>query len=97
MIDKVKEYGEQARNDGKEILKRYANGIDYLFIKENDGWYCSFIYYNKKEIDGIYGLHSAYGNKVESFKFYKNGKWEVKFISEEEAQKFFDMYCKLEA
>nr|DAR88481.1 MAG TPA: hypothetical protein [Bacteriophage sp.] len=39
MIDKVKEYGEQARNDGKEILKRYANGIDYLFIKENDGWY----------------------------------------------------------
>lgn len=39
MIDKVKEYVEQARNDGKEILKRYANGIDYLFIKENDGWY----------------------------------------------------------
>lgn len=39
MIDKVKEYVENARNDGKEILKRYANGIDYLFIKENDGWY----------------------------------------------------------
>ena len=39
MIDKVKEYVEQAWNDGKEILKRYANGIDYLFIKENDGWY----------------------------------------------------------
>lgn len=62
-----------------------------------DSWYYSFIYYNKQETDGIYGLHSAYGNKVESFKFYKNGKWEVKFISEEEAQKFFDMYCKLEA
>ena len=39
MIDKVKEYVENARNDGKEILKRYANGIDYLFIKENDGRY----------------------------------------------------------
>lgn len=39
MIDKVKEYVENARNDGEEILKRYANGIDYLFIKENDGWY----------------------------------------------------------
>lgn len=61
-----------------------------------DSWYSSFIYYNKKERDGIYGLHSAYGNKVESFRFYKNGKWEVKFISEEEAQKFFDVYCKKE-
>lgn len=39
MIDKVKEYVENARNDGKEILKRHANGIDYVFIKENDGWY----------------------------------------------------------
>lgn len=61
-----------------------------------DYWYSSFIYYNKSEKDGIYGLHSVYGNKVESFKFYKNGKWEVKFISEEEARKFFDMYCKTE-
>lgn len=23
----------------KRFKKRYANGIDYLFIKENDGWY----------------------------------------------------------
>lgn len=93
-----KEYEAETDNaDFKAIMR----ALSFFDSGENntsiyDSWYCSFIYYNKREKDGIYGLHSAYGNKVESLKFYKNGKWEVKFISEEEAQKFFDMYCKTE-
>ena len=58
------------------------------------GWLSEFIFYYKKEKDGVYGLHSAYGKKVQSFKFYKNGKWEINFISQEDAEKFFNEYCK---
>lgn len=102
---RIQPYGDLVISDGEcrktckiqdDGAKQYITFNRKRYYVRNAG-YCSFIYYNKKEIDGIYGLHSAYGNKVESFKFYKNGKWEVKFISEEEAQKFFDMYCKLEA
>jgi hypothetical protein len=39
MTDRYKEYVEQARNDGREVLRRYANGLDYIFVKERDGWY----------------------------------------------------------
>lgn len=39
MSDKCVEYVEQARKDGREILSKYANGLDYIFIKEHDGWY----------------------------------------------------------
>lgn len=42
MKDRFIDYVEQAKNDGKEILRRYANGIDYIFIKEDDGWYSIF-------------------------------------------------------
>lgn len=58
------------------------------------GWLSEFVFYYKKEKDGVYGLHSAYGKKVQSFKFYKNGKWEINFISQEDAEKFFNEYCK---
>ena len=37
-----REYVEQARKDGKEVMNKYSNGLDYLFIKENDGWYSIF-------------------------------------------------------
>lgn len=39
MSDKCVEYVEQARKDGREILSKHANGLDYIFIKERDGWY----------------------------------------------------------
>lgn len=39
MTDIYKEYVEQARSDGREVLRRYANGLDYIFVKERDGWY----------------------------------------------------------
>lgn len=42
MTDRFQEYVERARNDGKEIVRRYANCIDYIFIKEDDGWYSIF-------------------------------------------------------
>ena len=42
MLNKYKEYAEQARKDGRKILRRYANGLDYIFIKERDGWYSIF-------------------------------------------------------
>lgn len=32
------EYIEKARSDGRKITNEYANGIDYLFIVELDGW-----------------------------------------------------------
>lgn len=92
------EYEAQTNNDNFKAIMR---ALTFFDSGENnnsiyDSWYNSFIYYNRKESDGVYGLHSAYGNKIESFKFYKNGKWEIKFISSEDAQKFFDMYCKSE-
>ena len=36
--DKIKEYVEQARKDGKRIKIKYANGLDYLYVFERDGW-----------------------------------------------------------
>ena len=95
-------WGEYEASTDNSDFRAIMRALSFFDSGENnvsiyDSWCCSFVYYNRKERDGIYGLHSAYGNKVESFRFYKNGKWEVKFISEEEAQKFFDMYCKLEA
>lgn len=42
MKDRFKDYVERSINDGKEILRRYQNGIDYIFIKEDDGWYSIF-------------------------------------------------------
>lgn len=39
MTDRYKEYVEQARSDGREVLRRYANGLDYILVKERDGWY----------------------------------------------------------
>ena len=42
MLDKYYDYVEQAKKDGGQIIKRYANGIDYIFVKEKDGWYSIF-------------------------------------------------------
>lgn len=93
-----KEYEASTDN---ESFKAIMRALSFFDSKEKNNsiygiWLNSFIYYKKNEKDGIYGLHSAYGNKIESFKFYKNGKWEVKFVSSEDAQNFFDIYCKSE-
>ena len=32
------EYIEIARKNGKDVTLHYANGIDYVFVKEPDGW-----------------------------------------------------------
>lgn len=91
-----KEYEATTNNyEFKSIIK----ALTFFDSEENnysiyDGWRCSFVYFSKREKDGIYGIKAAYGNKVESFKFYKNGKWEVKFNTQEDAEKFFNEYCK---
>lgn len=36
------EYVDKAIKEGKEIIHRHANGYDYMFIKEPDGWYSIF-------------------------------------------------------
>lgn len=57
-------------------------------------WRNEFIFYNRYERDGIYGFHSVQANKVQSLRFYKNGKWEIHFNSQEYAEKFFNEYFK---
>lgn len=42
MKDRFKEYVEKAIKDGREVINRRANCIDYVFIKEDDGWYSIF-------------------------------------------------------
>lgn len=92
---------EYIASTNNKYFKAIMRALTFFDSGENntaiyDGWQHSFIYYSKKEKEGIYGLHCAYGKKVESFKFYKNGKWEVKFSSQEEARTFFNIYCKSE-
>lgn len=91
-----KEYEASTNNDNFKAIMRALSFFD-SDEKEKDtynDWTISFIFYNMKERDGIYGVRPARGNKVQSFKFYKNGKWEINFVSQEDAEKFFNEYCK---
>lgn len=38
MTDGCRNYVEIARQKGCRIERRYANGLDYIFILEQDGW-----------------------------------------------------------
>ena len=38
MQDAYVKYVDTARQRGCKIERRYANGIDYIFIHEKDGW-----------------------------------------------------------
>lgn len=91
-----KEYQASTNNDDFKAIMRALSFFDSDEKEKKiyGGWLSEFIFYYKKEKDGVYGLHSAYGKKVQSFKFYKNGKWEINFISQEDAEKFFNEYCK---
>lgn len=93
-----KEYEAETDNNSFKAIMRALSFFDSeeRYTSIYSGWLCEFVFYSKKEKDGIYGIHTVASNKIESFKFYKNGKWEVKFNSQDEAQKFFDMYCKVE-
>jgi len=51
-----------------------------------------FVSYTKYERDGIFGVHDVYGTKVVSFKYYKNGKFEVTFDSHTSAAAFAETY-----
>ena len=33
-----KEYIDNAIKNGKDVSRHYANGLDYVFVKEPDGW-----------------------------------------------------------
>lgn len=33
-----KEYIDTSRKNGKDVTHHYANGLDYVFVKEHDGW-----------------------------------------------------------
>lgn len=54
-------------------------------------WYTG---YNKKEDDGIFALHEVGTGKVQTFKYYKNGKFEVGFDSHASAQRFAQEYLQ---
>jgi len=55
------------------------------------GWN-RFIGYNKYETDGIFDLHQVGSTKVISFKYYKNGKFEITFDSHTTARQFASEY-----
>ena len=60
-----------------------------------DGWN-QFIDYSKYEADGIFDSHDVYGAKIASFKYYKNGKFEVTFDSHTSAAAFANTYLAME-
>ncbi len=55
------------------------------------GWH-HFMEYRKKESEGIFNLHRVGSTKVLSFKYYKNGKFEVTFDAHTTAKEFAEEY-----
>jgi len=51
-----------------------------------------FIAYSKSESDGIFDTHDAGNSKVLTFRYYKNGKFEVGFDSRLSAKQFAKVY-----
>ena len=54
-----------------------------------------FVCYSIKESEGIFETHEICGNKVQTFRYYKNGKFEIGFDSHLSAKKFAEeyLYC----
>lgn len=60
-----------------------------------DGWlerFVSFSYSGKKEKEGIFDEHPALGKKVVKFKYFKNGRWDIVFVSGVHALSFAKEY-----
>ena len=55
------------------------------------GWY-HYIGYCKRESEGVFDLHQVGSTKVLSFKYYKNGKFEVTFDAHTTAKEFAEEY-----
>ena len=55
-------------------------------------WKSDFVAYNKRESEGIFALHETGSEKVVSFKYFKNGRFDVTFDSHASAQQFVTEY-----
>ena len=42
MQDRYMQYVENARKNGQRVERRHANGLNYRFVWENDGWISIF-------------------------------------------------------
>ena len=78
--------------DYRAILRAltYFNS-DKNHVETYSGWQ-QFIGYSNYESSGIFDLHQVGSTKVLTFKYYKNGKFEVTFDSHATAQQFADEY-----
>ena len=86
-------YDVSLNNDNYKAILRALTYFD-SGKQETDiyaGWH-SFIGYSKSERDGIFETHSVFGHKIEAFRYYKNGKFEVTFTSHAAAQQFISEY-----
>ena len=57
-----------------------------------DGWQSRFVDYKKSEKDGIFDVHDTSCDVVQTFRYYKNGKFEVGFGTHANALRFAREY-----
>lgn len=88
-----KNYNEYEVSLDRDNYKSLLRALTYFdsakrHVEIYNGWVDKFIASKKKENDGIYETHSTDGSKVISFRYYKNGKFEVEFTNHKTALEF---------
>ena len=90
------EYKVELRGKGYMAVLRALSYYDSLkrVIDTYPSWK-RFICYSMRESEGIFNTHEVGGNKVLTFRFYKNGKFDIGFDSHLSAKRFAKeyLYC----